>query len=41
MKNQKSKQKPKTINCSENIALIGDLHLGVSKDNPWMEDNIY
>lgn len=27
--------------CSENIALIGDLHIGHSKDNEWAEDNIY
>lgn len=34
-------QKPKTIKCSENIALIGDLHLGSHKDNSWTEECIY
>lgn len=31
----------KVVKCSENIAIIADLHIGVSKDNTWMEDNIY
>lgn len=33
--------KNKTIKCSENIMILGDLHIGVSKDNPWIEKNIY
>lgn len=31
----------KVVKCSENIALIADLHIGVSKDNPWLEECIY